>query len=420
MSDQSRHDVIIVGAGLAGLRCAQVLSRRGLDVIVIDRAPHVGGRVHSFDLDGYIIDEGFQLINPAYPELRATGVIPQLDLRRFPAAVTFRTPETEWTLADPRRAPWRAVPAVLRGHLPLGDAWALGKVFTESKFSSVRRLTRGADLPTRDGFLAAGVSPGTVTNVITPFLQGTLLDSELDTSWHYTRLLLKSFANGRPSTPSNGARTLPRAMVTSMPQVTMELGNRVHRVSATSVDTDMGTRSARAVVIATDQDSAAWLMGGGSAGWRATTTWWFTTPPVAHGERLRLDLVRRSVASILDVASVAPERAPHRRTLLAVAVNGEHDARRDLEMRTDVARFYNLDRADVELLTRTTVARALPRIATPLRLNRPATHGDLFVAGDYLQTPSIQGALVSGRRAAHEVLAALATPHEDFWPLTRR
>ena len=38
---------------------------------------------------------------------------------------------------------------------------------------------------------------------------------------------------------------------------------------------------------------------------------------------------------------------------------------------------------------------------------RPASPDGVFVAGDWRDTPSIQGALVSGRRAAEAVLAAL-------------
>jgi glycine/D-amino acid oxidase-like deaminating enzyme len=416
VSNTAQHDVVIVGAGLAGLRCAQVLSHFGLDVAVVEQADHVGGRVHSYDVDGYVVDEGFQLINPAYPELRATGVLPALDLRRFPGLLTFRTPEGQWTLADPRRAPWRAAANVVRRHPGLHDSLALGRLFATARFSSASALARVPDTTTREGFRAAGVSARTINDIITPFLQGTLLDSELETSWRYTRLLLKSFASGRPATPPRGARQLPASLAAAMPTVTIELNNRARSITPTSVTTDRGVREARAVVVATDQDNAAWLTGGGVGGWRATTTWWFATPRVPHGERLRLDLVRRSVSSMLDLASVAPERAPAHRSLIAVAVNGTHDAQRDLEIATDVARFYGLDRASVELVARTTVPHSLPRVTTPLSLTTSPRRGELFVAGDYLQTPSIQGALVSGRRAADAVLTALNVSRDNFWP----
>jgi predicted NAD/FAD-dependent oxidoreductase len=72
-----------------------------------------------------------------------------------------------------------------------------------------------------------------------------------------------------------------------------------------------------------------------------------------------------------------------------------------------VARLYDVATTEVDLVQRTVVARALPKFLGPLNLTRNQRRGDLVLAGDYLQTPSIQGALVSGRRAAHAVLSTL-------------
>lgn len=43
----STTDVLIIGAGLAGLRCAVLLSRAGLDVTLVDRKPTPSVRVHT-------------------------------------------------------------------------------------------------------------------------------------------------------------------------------------------------------------------------------------------------------------------------------------------------------------------------------------------------------------------------------------
>ncbi len=412
MVPTSAHDVVIIGAGLAGLRAAQVLSGRGLDVVVIERAGHLGGRVHSFDLDGFVIDEGFQLINPSYPELRATGVLDDLDLRPFPGLLTYVGTDSRWTLADPRRFPLHALAALLGGHPRPSDAWRLARLFTTARIASAAQLTSVLDRSTRQGLLDAGITEETIDNLLTPFLRGTLLDDELATSWRYTRLLIKSFASGRPGTPATGVRQLPLTLRASMPDVSVRLGEHVLRADPMTVQVDSGQLRARAVLIATDATAAAKLLDTPAPGWRSTTTWWFSTPRVNQGGRLRLDVDRCTVASMLDLASVAPERAPQHRSLIAVAANGLHDERRDSDIGAQVARFYALDRRDVELLIRTPVARALPHIALPLKLATPARRGELFVAGDYLQTPSIQGALVSGRRAALAVLSALGVRDE--------
>lgn len=413
-----RYDVVIVGAGLAGLRAAQVLDGHGLNVLLVERAARVGGRVHSFEVDGFVVDEGFQLVNPSYPELRATGIVEQLDLRPFPGMVSYVGDGLRWTLADPRRWPLRALGELVRGRPRLDDAWRLAGLLAVARVASASHLTSVPDCSTREGLRAVGLSEASIESIVAPFLRGALLDDQLETSWRYTRLLLKSFVSGLPSTPSSGIRQLARAMVASVPRVDVRLGERVRRVSANVVDSDEGQWRARAVLVATDQDGAATLVGGSAAGWRSTTTWWFDAPRVVHGERLRVDGGGHALTSMLDLASVAPERAPAGRSLIGVAVNGPYDAVRDGTIADDVARFYDLDRRDVELVVRTPVERALPRVVAPLTLTRPSRRGDVFVAGDYLQTPSIQGALVSGRRAAAAVVEALGVRSDS--PRDRR
>ena len=79
--------IVVVGAGLAGLACAQRLTAAGLEVIVLEASDAVGGRVRTDEIDGFRCDRGFQLINPAYPALGRVVDLDQLDLRAFGAGV---------------------------------------------------------------------------------------------------------------------------------------------------------------------------------------------------------------------------------------------------------------------------------------------------------------------------------------------
>lgn len=350
-------DVLVVGAGLAGLRAAQVLDRAGVEVTLIDAAREVGGRARSYECDGFVLDRGFQLINPAYPELLASAVLPRLDLRRFAAVIRFVDDEGSVELADPRVAPWRAL------------------------------------------------SERAIDGVVAPFLRGTFLDDELETSWHYGQMVLKSFTRGRPGTPAHGVGALARALAESLTRTTLRLGEEVLNVSPRAVETDQGRYEAAAVIVAVDAAHASRLAGVDDVVWRSQTTWWWSLPRLADSDQLRIDRRRRFLSSTLDVSSVAPERAPRDRSLVAAAANGLAGADEDERVRDDVARLYAVATRDVELVSRDDVRHALPRVPAPLRRRSPRV-GDVFVAGDYLETPSIQGALVSGRHAAQAVLTA--------------
>ncbi|MCR6031607.1 FAD-dependent oxidoreductase [Nocardioides sp. zg-579] len=96
-------DVVVVGAGLAGLRCARALTDAGLDVVVLEASDRVGGRVRTDRVDGFLVDQGFQLLNPAYPAVRRWVDLDALALQPFPAGVLARTEEGAELLADPLR-----------------------------------------------------------------------------------------------------------------------------------------------------------------------------------------------------------------------------------------------------------------------------------------------------------------------------
>jgi phytoene dehydrogenase-like protein len=99
-------DVVVVGAGLAGLRAAQLLCRRGLDVVVLEVADRPGGRVATDVVDGFRCDRGFQVTNTSYPALRAATDLEALALCAFePAAAVRDAAGALHRYADPRRRP---------------------------------------------------------------------------------------------------------------------------------------------------------------------------------------------------------------------------------------------------------------------------------------------------------------------------
>ncbi|MSZ14894.1 MAG: FAD-dependent oxidoreductase, partial [Actinobacteria bacterium] len=91
MLHRVNEDVIIVGAGLAGLACARTLTAAGVGVQVIEASDDVGGRVRSDHVDGFILDRGFQILLTAYPELYRWFDLDQFDLRRFQPGATIWT-----------------------------------------------------------------------------------------------------------------------------------------------------------------------------------------------------------------------------------------------------------------------------------------------------------------------------------------
>ena len=400
-------DIVVVGAGLAGLRAAQVLNNSGLRVILLDRDNHVGGRLASRTVSGFTLDRGFQLINPSYPELVATGVLKDFDLRRFPAVVRFTDGRNIHEIGDPRGDPRRLVSSLRHPDVSFNDAVKFAFMMSILRVSSARTILKGPDFTLHEALLRNRFSPDFIESILTPFLRGPLLDNELVTSWHYSALVLKSFTQGRPGTHPQGIAALPRALEQSLSATQVRLGENVIRVASTRVETERNHYHARAVIVATDAPSARKLVGVSDTAWRAQTTWWLSLPRQHVASQLRIDTGRGFLSNLLNVSSVAHERAATGRSLVAANANGEFNSGEDNDVRADVSRIYEVGKNEIELIDRDVVPHALPDVVIPLNLRRAQVHRDVIVAGDYLQTPSIQGALVSGRRAAHITLRRL-------------
>jgi monoamine oxidase len=73
MATQTSTQVAIVGAGFAGLTAARELTRRGIDVIVLEARDRVGGRTWTVRKDGYWLDAGGQWTGPGQDHINALG-----------------------------------------------------------------------------------------------------------------------------------------------------------------------------------------------------------------------------------------------------------------------------------------------------------------------------------------------------------
>ncbi|MER7229265.1 NAD(P)-binding protein, partial [Streptomyces rubradiris] len=80
-------DVVIVGAGIAGLSAAHRLTSAGITTAVLEAAPYVGGRMSTEKVDGFRLDRAGQLLSTSYPELRLTPGLAELAVRRFAPGV---------------------------------------------------------------------------------------------------------------------------------------------------------------------------------------------------------------------------------------------------------------------------------------------------------------------------------------------
>jgi phytoene dehydrogenase-like protein len=404
------HDVVVVGAGLAGLRAAQLLSRRGLDVVVLEAADDPGGRVATDVVDGFRCDRGFQVLNTSYPALRAAADLDALDLRGFTPAAAVRDADGLHVYGDPRRRPALTPRMALDPLVPLRDKAALGAWTARILAAGPRRVVAHGGRSAAADLAAAGVRGPVVDRVLRPFLSGVLGEGELATSAAYVRLVWRAFAIGTIAVPAAGMGAIPAQLAAGLPDGVLRLGRRVEAVRAGAVRVDGDELSARAVVVATDPVTASALLPGVAAPrMYALTTLYFVAPtPPAHQPTLHLDGTGGPLANTVVLTEAAPGYSPDHRALVSSSFLGTADRVPETVVRRELGRLYGVATDGWEHLHTAEIPRALPALPAASPLRRDVVLGDgVFVAGDHRDTPSQQGALVSGRRAAQAVLAHL-------------
>jgi hypothetical protein len=165
--------------------------------------------------------------------------------------------------------------------------------------------------------------------------------------------------------------------------------------------------AADAVVVATDPATASALLPGVvAAAPREVTTHLHVLPASPWDVPLVvLGEPGDRVVNSAVLTDAQPRYSPDSRALVASSTLAPT---READVRAEVARLHGVAVADLAHLTSVTVPGAQPAAVPPLQLRRPvALGGGLFVCGDHRDTPSIQGAMASGRRTARAVLREL-------------
>ena len=414
MSDE-QAEVVVVGAGLAGLLCAVTLEELGLSVQVLEASDAVGGRLRTDLIDGFRCDRGFQLLNPAYPAVRRYVDLAALELRSFAAGVAVAGDAGTRVVADPRRSPTLLGRTLTSGYLRPNELARLA-AWAAPSLGPVPRLLDHADVPLGESLDQAGVTGRLRREIFDPFFAGVLAEDNGTTSANFARLLLRSFLLGTPAVPAAGMAALPEQLVRRL-RTPVVLNTQVTSVeSGPVVVTPAGRWTARAVVVATDPEAAAALVPVDAPRMKGLSTYWFATTEAPRSDRLLVVDGRRTgpVVNSAVMSNVAPSYAPTGRQLVQATTLWPTPAV-EAEVRIQLTRLYGRSAGPWELLVRHAIPKALPEQLPPLRTRQPVDLGDgLFVAGDHRDTASIQGALVSGRRAANAVAAHLGVRRTSY------
>ena len=418
MTVSTQFDVVVIGAGLSGLAAARQVQQSGLSVVVLESSDAVGGRVRTDNVDGFLLDRGFQVLLTAYPELATQVDMDALDLQAFDhgALVWLQSknggPGKGHVVSDPFRKPSTLFATTFA---------PIGSVIDKLRIVVLRlRVLRGAapnllrnnDMSTLDALRSAGFSHRMIKTFFTPLFGGVQLDPHLATSRRMFDIIFRSLSEGQSVLPARGMQALPEQLASRLAHDTVRLNVPVASLDGTTVVLSTGERiTSRAVVVATEGPTASKLLDLPPVQSRTAGCVYFSadSPPNDKKYVILDGSGKGPVLNVALISNIAPSYAPPGKHLIAAALPGVITGDLEQLARKQLREWWGPQVDGWKHLRTYAISHGGPVQSAPFSPKQRVSLGNgRFVCGDHRDTGSIQGALYSGRRCGEAVVHSLA------------
>lgn len=407
-----QHHGIVIGAGVSGLVASLELEKAGWSVTVVEARDQVGGRVATHLGEGFPLDEGFQVLLSAYPHVKNYIQSDALELITFSPGARCMNPNGEFhDVGDPRRDTGFWTTLLSSQVATWGDKLRLFRLMNELRKTPLDQLFTQPETSTSSYLHDLGFSEGFQERFLRPFLAGIFLDSALDTSSRMCRFVLKMFGEGDAVIPRGGMAAIPQHLRDQLKNTTWRLGCRVNTVSRGTVQLENGEVLQGDLVIIATGDGGITPNQERPVQWRSVDVLYLETSHQGFGKPI-LGLMRARhgdtnwVNNFHFLHDVFPN--PEKKVISAT-VTRPNDLPED-ELRALVTQ--ELEACGIPIsgcIYQKTIRRALPICTPPLHTPSPKRdeqrEAGVFLAGDHLTNPSLQGAMESGRVAVEVGLA---------------
>ena len=412
----SHPAITIVGAGAAGLVAALELERAGYAPLLLEASDRPGGRLKTDEVDGFLLDRGFQVLLTDYPEVKRYLDLEAMNVRRFRPGGHVHTRQLHFRFADPLREPAQIIRSALSPVGTLGDKIKLARLGLKLRRTAVEDCFPGySEVRTIDYLWSLGFSEQIVERFFRPFFGGIFLEQELRTPAAMFRFIFKMFGEGGAALPADGIEAVARQLAGKLTKTEVRCNAPVANVRGSTVTLADGSTidSPGGIILACPPGDLLPQLAGPPVNWKATTNLYFYSNRRLKENRL-INLVS-DPTSLINTYAVLDEVAPSYKltgqggSLISVTLKEAVKHQSVIgQAEQDLLRHSKLPNDSLRFLRRYDVRQALPELPMVSYRTDP-THtrvaDRIFLAGDQQLNGSLDAALRSGRLAAEGLLS---------------
>lgn len=414
---KTQYDVIIVGGGLAGLTAAIHLQNEGWNIKLVEAEDRVGGRIKTDEVNGFLLDRGFQVLLSSYPEAQDILDYEDLGLGLFYPGALVQYQGKLYRLADPFREPLDSFNSLFNPLSNIGDKVKILALRNRVRRFSIEKIFQQPETTTAELLASWNFSDRFTRTFFRPFMGGIFLENELRTTSRAFEFVFKMFSSGYATLPKNGMEAIPKQLAKKLKEDTFLLNTRVKSVENGAVTLANGeTLTTRLVLLATDAPAAARLLKGKgdiSNAVNGVKCLYFSadSSPVKEPVLVLNAAVQRSslVNNLCVPNLIQSSYAPAGKYLISVTILKPFSgSEADLTeaVREELRDWFGEAACEWEFLRCYDIPAALPfqkTVSYPHKYDIKPFADGIYICGDYCHDASINGALRSGRITADAI-----------------
>ncbi len=407
-------DVIIIGAGISGLTTANYLHGHDLKIKILEAESEVGGRVRSFEKDGFILDRGFQVFLPAYPEASRLLNYEDLDLKFFLNGAYILNKRKSYYLIDPIQKPSFLFNTLFESGISLKDKIKLFQLKQSLENKSLESILNENDNNTRQELARRKFDLKTITDFFQPFLSGIFLEKNLDTNSSMFEFVIKMFNAQGAAIPAKGIGEIPKQLAHNLAPGMIEFSAKVKEIEKNKVILENGqSYSASNIVIATEGNSDLLnsFLPSRNAEFVSVSNFYFSSDRALIDEAL---LILNSDESALInnmcfVSNVSEKYTSKNKKLLSVTVLNSREVKEE-DVLAELLTIMPQNEYNWQFIDKFHINYALPKQdkVKSTRSKKELNPVDgIYIAGDFALYGSLNAAMQSGREVADQLLKDL-------------
>jgi len=404
-----KTDIVIIGAGIAGLACAMKLKKNNRNFIIIEQSDRVGGRVGSIKENEYIFDLGFQVYNTEYYETNSLLNLKELKLKVFKPGASIYNGRRFEILSDPFRDPSTIFETFFSGMTTFKDKI---KILTLKRALSSYCISedQSEDMTTLKYLESYGFSNKIINGFFKPFFSGIFLENQLETSSKFFKNVFSNFNKGYAAVPVNGMQAIPDQMMKNLNPHNLLLGNKV-----------IEAKNPEKIVLENNEiiEAKYMVLTGGSNSlvnnhiveFNSVRTFYFSSRvKVKHPKYINLFPYDSLINNIAILSSVSENYSPEGNTLFSITIIESDLSKSELIdiIQDKLSTYYGDEKSNYIFMKEINIKQATIKQKTGYFELKIEDKKNILFAGDYTTYGSIEGAVVSGIKTAEKLISMSA------------